>query len=99
MCKIPEKVENWQWFFRLMFCSLWFACSLAFFLLLVNPQIKQEAIALAQGIAKSITPSSPSESVGLFVPFPFLSTVQEILGNKSNCNEEQTRTATVSRGA
>jgi triosephosphate isomerase len=42
-----------------------FAC----FFLLVNPQIKEEAIALAQGIAKSITPSSPAGSVGLFVPF------------------------------
>lgn len=47
----------------------------------VNPQTKGEAIELATGIVNSITSDSPGE-VGLFVPFPFIETVQEIAGDK-----------------
>ena len=45
----------------------------------LTPQ--DEAAALAQGIADSITLDSPAD-VGLFVPFPFLETVQGIVGDK-----------------
>jgi hypothetical protein len=48
----------------------------------VNPQTKQEAIDLAKGIASSITAKSPAD-VGLFVPFPFLETVQDVFGDKA----------------
>ena len=47
----------------------------------LNPQTKDEAIALAQGIADSVSSSSPGD-VGLFVPFPFIETVQKIAGDK-----------------
>jgi hypothetical protein len=47
----------------------------------LNPQTKAEAVDLARGIASSITDDSPCD-VGLFVPFPFIGTVQEIVGDK-----------------
>lgn len=47
----------------------------------LNPQTKAEAVDLARGIAASITEDSPCD-VGLFVPFPFIGTVQEIVGDK-----------------
>jgi uncharacterized protein (UPF0264 family) len=47
----------------------------------VNPQTKQEAIDLAKGIAASITAKSPAD-VGLFVPFPFIETVKDVVGDK-----------------
>jgi len=47
----------------------------------LNPQSKAEAVDLARGIAASITEDSPAD-VGLFVPFPFLETVKEIVGDK-----------------
>ena len=47
----------------------------------MNPQTKGEAIELATGIVDSITSDSPGD-VGLFVPFPFIETVQEIAGDK-----------------
>lgn len=47
----------------------------------LNPQTKAEAVDLARGIAASITEKSPCD-VGLFVPFPFIGTVQEIVGDK-----------------
>jgi hypothetical protein len=47
----------------------------------VNPQTKQEAIDLAKGIAASITSKSHAD-VGLFVPFPFIETVKDIVGDK-----------------
>jgi Triosephosphate isomerase len=48
----------------------------------LNPQSKQEAIQLATAIAESITKDSPPGDIGLFVPFPFLETVQKIAGDK-----------------
>ena len=47
----------------------------------LNPQSKAEAVDLARGIAASITDDSPAD-VGLFVPFPFLETVKQIVGDK-----------------
>jgi uncharacterized protein (UPF0264 family) len=47
----------------------------------VNPQTKQEAIELAKGIAASITSKSPAD-VALFVPFPFIETVKDVVGDK-----------------
>jgi Triosephosphate isomerase len=47
----------------------------------LNPQSKAEAVDLARGIAAAITDDSPAD-VGLFVPFPFLQTVKEIVGDK-----------------
>jgi triosephosphate isomerase len=47
----------------------------------LNPSSKQEAIDLATGIADAVTSDSPCD-VGLFVPFPFLETVQGIVGDK-----------------
>jgi hypothetical protein len=47
----------------------------------LNPQSKAEAVDLARGIADSITGESPSD-VALFVPFPYLETVQGIVGDK-----------------
>jgi triosephosphate isomerase (TIM) len=48
----------------------------------LNPQTKQEAIQLATAIAESITKDSPPGDIGLFVPFPFIETVQKIAGDK-----------------
>lgn len=47
----------------------------------LNPQTKAEAVDLARGIASSITDDSPCD-VALFVPFPFIDTVQSIVGDK-----------------
>lgn len=47
----------------------------------VNPQTKEEAIELAKGITDSVGDKSPGD-VGLFVPFPFIETVQKIAGDK-----------------
>lgn len=47
----------------------------------LNPQTKAEAVDLARGIAASVTDDSPAD-VGLFVPFPFIETVKEIVGDK-----------------
>lgn len=47
----------------------------------LNPQTKDEAISLASDIAEAVTKDSPGD-VGLFVPFPFIETVQKIAGDK-----------------
>ena len=47
----------------------------------LNPQTKAEAVDLARGIAAAVPDNKPSD-VGLFVPFPFIETVQEIVGDK-----------------
>lgn len=47
----------------------------------LNPSTKEEAIELATGIAASVTDESPGD-IGLFVPFPFIETVQKICGDK-----------------
>jgi hypothetical protein len=53
----------------------------------LNPQTKAEAVDLARGIAGAINSDSPCD-VGLFVPFPFISTVQEIVGDKLKVGAE-----------
>ena len=47
----------------------------------LNPSTKQEAITLAQGIAQAATADSPCD-IALFVPFVFLETVKNIVGDK-----------------
>lgn len=47
----------------------------------VNPQTKEEAIELASGIKDAVSGDSPGD-VGLFVPFCFIETVQEVAGDK-----------------
>lgn len=47
----------------------------------LNPQTKDEAVELATGIAEAVTKDSPGD-VALFVPFPFIETVQDIVGDK-----------------
>lgn len=54
----------------------------------LNPQSKAEAVDLARGIVATITKDKKNDDdssvadVGLFVPFPFLQTVKEIVGDK-----------------
>jgi len=55
----------------------------------LNPQTKDEAIELATGIASAVTPDSPGD-VALFVPFPFIETVQNICGDKISVGAEMT---------
>lgn len=47
----------------------------------LNPQTRGEAIALASGVANAVTPSSPGD-VAIFVPYPFIETVQKTVGDK-----------------
>jgi len=47
----------------------------------LNPSTKAEAVDLARGIAASVTDDSPCD-VGLFVPFTFIETVRDIVGEK-----------------
>jgi triosephosphate isomerase (TIM) len=47
----------------------------------LNPTTRQEAIDLASKIAQSITPSTRGD-VALFVPYPFLESVQRAVGNR-----------------
>jgi hypothetical protein len=53
----------------------------------LNPKTRDEAVALAKEIADAVTPDSPCE-VSLFVPFPFLEAVQEIVGDKLTVGAE-----------
>ncbi len=52
----------------------------------LNPDTKDDAIQLATDITKSMTPQSPE--VALFVPFPFIETVQTVVGNKITVGAE-----------
>lgn len=47
----------------------------------LNPQTKAEAVDLARGIAAAITSDSPCD-IALFVPYPFIETVMDIVGDK-----------------
>jgi triosephosphate isomerase (TIM) len=53
----------------------------------LNPNSRDEAIALAKGIADAVTPDSPCE-VALFVPYPFMECVQETVGDKLTVGAE-----------
>jgi hypothetical protein len=53
----------------------------------LNPSTRDEAVALAKGIADSITPDSPCD-VALFVPFPFIEAAQQAAGDKLTVGAE-----------
>jgi triosephosphate isomerase len=53
----------------------------------LNPSTRDEAVALAKGIADSVTPDSPCD-VALFVPFPFIEAAQEAAGDKLTVGAE-----------
>ena len=53
----------------------------------LNPSTKDEAITLATGIADAVTPDSPCD-VALFVPFPFMEPVMEVVGDKLSVGAE-----------
>lgn len=53
----------------------------------LNPSTKGEAITLAQDIVRSVSDSSLGD-VALFVPFPFIQTVQTICGDKITIGAE-----------
>mmetsp|Transcript_24181 Transcript_24181/g.35338 ORF Transcript_24181/g.35338 Transcript_24181/m.35338 type:complete len:294 (-) Transcript_24181:356-1237(-) len=53
----------------------------------LNPGTKAEAIELASGIAASVTPDSPCD-VALFVPFPFIESAQNAVGEKLTVGAE-----------
>ena len=53
----------------------------------LNPATKNEAISLAQDIAATVTKDSPDD-IALFVPFTFIETVQNIVGDKINVGAE-----------
>ena len=52
----------------------------------LNPSTKGEAIALASDIVRAMKPESPE--VALFVPFPFIETVQNVVGDKIKVGAE-----------
>ena len=52
----------------------------------LNPSTKGEAIQLASEIVRAIKPDSPD--VALFVPFPFIETVQTTVGDKISIGAE-----------
>ena len=54
----------------------------------LNPQTKDEAIALASGIAAAVTPSSPDSDVALFVPYVYIDAVKGAVGDKLNVGAE-----------
>jgi hypothetical protein len=47
----------------------------------MNPTTAQEAVALAKGIADSVTSDTPGD-VALFVPYPYIESVQRAVGDK-----------------
>eukprot|EP00557_Chaetoceros_sp_GSL56_P010736 CAMPEP_0176480096 /NCGR_PEP_ID=MMETSP0200_2-20121128/2094_1 /TAXON_ID=947934 /ORGANISM="Chaetoceros sp., Strain GSL56" /LENGTH=355 /DNA_ID=CAMNT_0017876191 /DNA_START=1040 /DNA_END=2107 /DNA_ORIENTATION=- len=53
----------------------------------LNPATKDEAISLARDIVASVNADTPGD-VGLFVPFPFIETVQNICGDKITVGAE-----------
>lgn len=53
----------------------------------LNPTTKDEAVDLATGIAKAITDSSPGD-VALFVPYPYLESVQNAVDGKLTVGAE-----------
>ncbi len=52
----------------------------------LNPTTKGEAIQLATDIVRSMKPESPE--VALFVPFPYIETVQTVVGDKISIGAE-----------
>mmetsp|Transcript_48988 Transcript_48988/g.118651 ORF Transcript_48988/g.118651 Transcript_48988/m.118651 type:complete len:299 (-) Transcript_48988:136-1032(-) len=54
----------------------------------LNPQTKDEAVALASEIAASIGPDSPDADVALFVPYVFIETAMSSVGGKLEIGAE-----------
>jgi len=54
----------------------------------LNPQTKDEALALAGGIASSITDASPDADVALFVPYVFIESAMDTVGGKLSVGAE-----------
>jgi triosephosphate isomerase len=54
----------------------------------LNPQTKEEALALASGIASSITDTSPNVDVALFVPYVFIESTMSVVSNKLSVGAE-----------
>jgi triosephosphate isomerase (TIM) len=48
----------------------------------LNPQSRAEAITLASEIANAITPDSPDADVALFVPYVFIESAMNAVGDK-----------------
>lgn len=47
----------------------------------LNPTSKQEAVELASGIVEAVGMQTPGD-VAIFVPFPYIESVQRAVGNK-----------------
>lgn len=54
----------------------------------LNPQSREEAVALASGIAASITSDSPDADVALFVPYVFIEAAMNAVGGKLQVGAE-----------
>ena len=54
----------------------------------LNPQSKDEALALGSEISASITDDSPDVDVALFVPYVFIESVMGVVGNKLSVGAE-----------
>ena len=54
----------------------------------LNPNTKAEALTLADGIAKSINEESPDADVALFVPYVFIESVMDKVGDWINIGAE-----------
>jgi triosephosphate isomerase len=54
----------------------------------LNPQSKNEAIALATEIAATVTPDSPDTDIALFVPYVFIEAAMEAVGGKLEIGAE-----------
>ena len=54
----------------------------------LNPQTKEEAIALATEIASAIGPNSPDADVALFVPYVFIESTIDAVGGKLKIGAE-----------
>jgi triosephosphate isomerase len=54
----------------------------------LNPQTRDEAVALATEISAAITPASPDAEVALFVPYVFIEAAMESVGGKIQVGAE-----------
>ena len=54
----------------------------------LNPNTKDEALILADGIAKSINEESPDADIALFVPYVFIESVMDKVGDWINIGAE-----------
>lgn len=54
----------------------------------LNPQTRQEAIDLANGISSAVTSDSPDSDVALFVPYVFIETAMDAVNGKIQIGAE-----------